>query len=73
MQKELYALAKEFEKMKKPAIALIGGVLLLTALFTGCNGSKVTDANHTDKMLTDISEMLTDAFNMTDTTNGIEP
>lgn len=62
--------------MKKTAIVLIGGVLLLTALFTGCNGAdggKVTDANHTDKMLTDISEMLTDAFNMTDTTNGIEP
>ncbi len=61
--------------MKKTAVALISGILLLAALFTGCKGAdggKVSDPSHTDKMLTDISEMLTDAFDMTNTTNGID-
>lgn len=62
--------------MKKTVIAIIAALLTLSAILTGCNGSKggkVTDTSHTDKMLTELSEKLSDAFDMSDTTNGIMP
>lgn len=49
--------------MKKTVTAIAAALLLIAAVLTGCNKSNngtVTDPNHTDKRLTEMSEMLTD-------------
>lgn len=47
----------------KKTVTAIAAALLIAAVLTGCNKSNngtVTDPNHTDKRLTEMSEMLTD-------------
>ena len=49
--------------MKKTVTAIAAALLLIAAILTGCNKSNngtVTDPNHTDKRLTEMSQMLTD-------------
>lgn len=49
--------------MKKTVTAIAAALLLIATVLTGCNKSNngtVTDPNHTDKRLTEMSEMLTD-------------
>ena len=49
--------------MKKTVTAIAAALLIIAAVLTGCNKSNngtVTDPNHTDKRLTEMSEMLTD-------------
>lgn len=51
--------------MKKTVTAVAAALLLIAAILTGCNKSNtgtVTDPSHTDKRLTELSEMLTDGM-----------